>query len=429
MAGAGQVELVVEVVGDAGLDAQQHAVGQGGVGFGQELVEQGFAVGAQGVDALQNGAAQIGAVEHVDACAVHQAVDVLARQILPVREILEVGRRHQPATQAHRLAVDIALADAGAQTQPALDRLHIFAGRHRIDRDDDGLLGVLDGRVAAHHAGDHNLGRVAIKGPIRRQIVVGQIVGRPAGRQRMGGIAGKAGHEAEQRCAQQRSRRPAADRRKSGAGRPAHGQCRLPLEAVEQRRQRQQCHGNQPQPAGEIASDPPDLPGQTPGRQARKIEDRTVEKNHQGIWLRLGRLGNRDLGLGPEHGLPESPIHHSHLFGARHQPCADHQPPCFVARPVVDQVHSKTIASARFYRRVRLPLTKGTNLATARPLQTVAMPARCQAECTRVHGSSVTLLVVITAVGHGRGDRHRGSELEVGMMFTHIQRRVSKRAI
>ena len=123
VAGAGQVELVVEVVGDARFDAQQHAVGQGGIGFGQELVEQGFAVGAQGVDALQDGAAQIGAIEHVDACIVHQAVDVLARQVLPVREILEIGRRHQPATQAHRLAVDVALADAGAQAQLALDRL------------------------------------------------------------------------------------------------------------------------------------------------------------------------------------------------------------------------------------------------------------------------------------------------------------------
>ena len=37
VAGAGQVELVVEIVGDAGLDAQQHAVGQGGVGLGQAV--------------------------------------------------------------------------------------------------------------------------------------------------------------------------------------------------------------------------------------------------------------------------------------------------------------------------------------------------------------------------------------------------------
>jgi hypothetical protein len=40
MAAAGGVELVVEFVGDAGLDAQHHAVGQRGVGFGQRAIEE-----------------------------------------------------------------------------------------------------------------------------------------------------------------------------------------------------------------------------------------------------------------------------------------------------------------------------------------------------------------------------------------------------
>ena len=52
MAGAGEVELLVQVVGDAGFDAEQHPVGQGCKRLGQPPVEQRFTAGAQAVDEL-----------------------------------------------------------------------------------------------------------------------------------------------------------------------------------------------------------------------------------------------------------------------------------------------------------------------------------------------------------------------------------------
>ena len=48
--GAGGVELVVQVVGDAGLDAQDHAVGERGVGLGQGEVEEDFPASASDVE-------------------------------------------------------------------------------------------------------------------------------------------------------------------------------------------------------------------------------------------------------------------------------------------------------------------------------------------------------------------------------------------
>ena len=53
MAGAGQVELFVERIGNASFNPQQHAIGQRRIWLRQEAIEDCCAAGAKGIEQLQ----------------------------------------------------------------------------------------------------------------------------------------------------------------------------------------------------------------------------------------------------------------------------------------------------------------------------------------------------------------------------------------
>ena len=52
------IELLEKISGNFGLDAKQHAIAEGGVGFGQAAVDQRLATGAQRRRASGNGAGE-----------------------------------------------------------------------------------------------------------------------------------------------------------------------------------------------------------------------------------------------------------------------------------------------------------------------------------------------------------------------------------
>ena len=110
MAAAGQIELVIELIRNARLDAQQHTVGKCGIRFGQIVVEQAFALGPQRVKQARKRMAQVGTIQGFNLGAVEQAMHALTRQEFSIRKIFEIWRCHQATVQSNWLAIQIALA-------------------------------------------------------------------------------------------------------------------------------------------------------------------------------------------------------------------------------------------------------------------------------------------------------------------------------
>lgn len=185
MAGAGKVELLIKLVGDARFDAQQHAVGEGGVGFGEQPVEQRFAASAQGVDPMQQPIAII-AGEYFDTRTLQQTVDAFARQVSPVIELIEDGRFHQLSADLHTMTVVVARQRACADLHLPRDRARFPVVDEAFHFKLQALTAFFDRGVADHRANEGEGGRVF---GILSGVVEGEIRFSPTGREGKAGVA------------------------------------------------------------------------------------------------------------------------------------------------------------------------------------------------------------------------------------------------